>query len=102
MSKYEYLKLADRKKIKECLLNGMTSIEIAKLLKKHYNTIRKEIRKNGGRHNYNPELAQELFFSRRPSLRLEQQLSLLERIEILETQFKFLIEELKAKGVISV
>lgn len=63
MSSFYYLTIKERKVIEEFSKKGFSFHAIAKEVKRGTSTIRREIKKNGGKENYNAEEAQKYFSS---------------------------------------
>lgn len=104
------LDLDERKRIYSLLIQGYSCIQISKIISRGKNTVISEVKRNGGRENYNPYEANESAW-RRKSIRIKNLTKtitsnpspykiLLNRIENLEMQVEILIDcvmQLKGK-----
>lgn len=104
--KYEPLDLMERKEISRHIKKGFSLSHIATLIQRGKNSVIFEVRRNGGRDNYDPIKAHELSLERKAERHIKCSGTLkgkvpnpyqilLHRIENLEMQMEIIIETLK-------
>jgi IS30 family transposase len=108
MARSVRLSLEERIKIKEYLDKGFKGNEIARLLGRAFSAVNNDVRRNGGKENYDPQKAQEEA-NLRWKMRCESTtynltkfygengrcLNLAERVQTLEMQLEIIIDQLK-------
>lgn len=96
MRRNKCINFEERKKLETFLKKKMYISDISEILGIHQSTLYSEVKKNGGRENYDSNAAHDKCLQLRHS-RYSKCLTLTKRVENLEFQIEILIQQLKGK-----